>query len=446
MLTTRNTSPSRSAVKRLATLSLVVVHVLVVAASQLLHLWQAADPADAEITSLIWLGAYSLIIILFSYGFGFPEMSDSSQRIRNALVVCFAAPAGFAALQFVTGANRIPRVTFLTSIPLIALANYFLSIFISRRSVLTSTREPVIVIASSNDSNTLRMDQSKHSEVDFFILDTLLPDQPDLVSRVEDRLRISSGILVVDDSLFSNETLVAAIFELHLRGLRVRSMSQFYEEFLGKVSLHHLSSAALLSDIRQRHDRFYRLITRSVDLLVALICVLLMVPLSAIVWVGNKFGNRGSLFFKQTRIGFDNKPFDIIKFRTMKEGSSNTEWTQIADSRITRFGSLLRTTHLDELPQCLNILRGNISLVGPRPEQAHYVEQLAKVLPFYNVRHRVTPGLTGWAQVNYPYGSTEADAFQKLQFELWYIRQQSISLNLKIMVRTIRHLLRRGGR
>jgi lipopolysaccharide/colanic/teichoic acid biosynthesis glycosyltransferase len=432
--------------KRLATLSLIVVHLVVVTISQAIHLVRSSPDTAIEFSNVVWLLTYATIIILFSYGLGFPEMSNSSLRVRNALLVCLAAPTSFAAVQFVTGANRIPRLTFLVSIPLIAVTNYALSIAISKTSVRSSARQPVLVIASQEDSHRLLEDQQKHSEVDFRVIHSIDPSASDPIGQIMLHLDSAAGVIVVEDALLSDEDFTEKIFQLHLQGLRVRSMSQFYEEFLGKVSLKHLSSAALLSDIRQGHDRFYRLVTRFVDLSVASVGLILLVPVTVLVWTGNKIGNKGSLFFRQTRVGFENIPFEIIKFRTMKEGLSNTEWTQLGDDRITRFGRLLRTTHIDELPQCLNILRGDISLVGPRPEQVHYVEYLATNLPFYDVRHRVTPGLTGWAQVNYPYGASESDAFQKLQFEIWYIKQQSISLNLKIMIRTVRHLLRRGGR
>ncbi len=134
------------------------------------------------------------------------------------------------------------------------------------------------------------------------------------------------------------------------------------------------------------------------------------------------------------------------KDRTMVPGASASEWTAPDDPRITRFGAWLRRTHLDELPQAVNILRGELSTVGPRPEQPAYVEELVEKIPFYNLRHLVRPGLTGWAQVKYPYGSTEADAIEKLQYEFYYLRHQGLGLDLRIIGRTIRSVIGRGGR
>ena len=146
------------------------------------------------------------------------------------------------------------------------------------------------------------------------------------------------------------------------------------------------------------------------------------------VVVGDLVGNRGPLFYRQARVGKNGELFRILKFRTMRaapDGAGN-EWTAENDPRITPFGRLLRVSHLDELPQVVNILRGDLSVVGPRPEQPHYVEELREKLPFYDLRHLVRPGLTGWAQVKYGYAGDESDALEKLQYEFFYLRHQTL--------------------
>jgi lipopolysaccharide/colanic/teichoic acid biosynthesis glycosyltransferase len=130
----------------------------------------------------------------------------------------------------------------------------------------------------------------------------------------------------------------------------------------------------------------------------------------------------------------------------MRPGDGPTEWTTEDDPRITRFGRVLRVTHVDELPQVWNMIRGDLSIVGPRPEQPRYVDELTEKIPFYGLRHLVRPGLTGWAQVKYPYGADEIDAMEKLQYEFYYLRHQSLTLDLRIIGRTIRHVLGREGR
>jgi lipopolysaccharide/colanic/teichoic acid biosynthesis glycosyltransferase len=175
---------------------------------------------------------------------------------------------------------------------------------------------------------------------------------------------------------------------------------------------------------------------------------LVLALVTPVVLVTNQFGNQGPLLYRQTRVGKNGEAFSILKFRTMRptpEGLSN-EWTGEDDPRITPVGHVLRRSHLDELPQVVNILRGELSVVGPRPEQPHYVAELSEKLPFYGMRHLVRPGLTGWAQVKYGYAGDERDALEKLQYEFFYLRRQSVGLDLRIVGRTLRSVIGGDGR
>jgi lipopolysaccharide/colanic/teichoic acid biosynthesis glycosyltransferase len=145
-------------------------------------------------------------------------------------------------------------------------------------------------------------------------------------------------------------------------------------------------------------------------------------------------------------VGRNGRLFNIVKFRTMRDDASDGEWTGERDPRVTRFGRWLRRTHIDELPQVVNILRGDLSTVGPRPEQPRYVQELIDKIPFYDLRHRVRPGLTGWAQVKYAYGASDSDAMEKLQYEFFYLRHQSLALDLRILGRTVRSVIGHRGR
>jgi lipopolysaccharide/colanic/teichoic acid biosynthesis glycosyltransferase len=193
-------------------------------------------------------------------------------------------------------------------------------------------------------------------------------------------------------------------------------------------------------------DRYGRM-KRVFDVAVGLAGLVLLVALLPVVLVGNLTANRGPLFFVQDRVGRAGVVFAMYKFRTMRQDPAlPTDWTATSDPRVTRFGKLLRVSHLDELPQVVNILRGDLSLVGPRPEQPRYVEELQAKLPFYNMRHIVRPGLTGWAQVKYGYAGDERDALEKLQYDFHYLRRQSLLFDLRIVVRTVRAVIGRQGR
>jgi lipopolysaccharide/colanic/teichoic acid biosynthesis glycosyltransferase len=253
-------------------------------------------------------------------------------------------------------------------------------------------------------------------------------------------------VVVLDRAAVLDDTIVGQAATLHEAGLRVRTLSVFYDEWLGKLPLSELERMSLMFDVGDLHRIRYGRVKRMVDMLVGAVGLAAMGVVTPVVIVGNLIANRGPLFYFQPRIGRGGREFRIFKFRTMNPGSAVSEWTAEGDRRVTPWGEVLRKTHLDELPQVLNILRGEQSVVGPRPEQPRYVEYLRQKIPFYDLRHMVRPGLTGWAQVKYRYGANELDALEKLQYDFYYLRHQRLSLDIRIIGRTFRSVMGRGGR
>ncbi|RZV51028.1 MAG: exopolysaccharide biosynthesis polyprenyl glycosylphosphotransferase, partial [Pseudomonadales bacterium] len=183
---------------------------------------------------------------------------------------------------------------------------------------------------------------------------------------------------------------------------------------------------------------------RASDVFIALVLLLLTWPLMLIAAIAIVLESGRPVFYQQTRVGLGGKTFSIFKFRSMvvnaeKEGEA--VWATAKDSRVTPVGAVLRNTRIDELPQLWNVLRGDMSFVGPRPERPEFVQGFAETLPFYNERHRVKPGLMGWAQLNYPYGASDEDAEQKLRYDLYYVKNKSLMLDLVIMVQTVQVIL-----
>ncbi len=267
-----------------------------------------------------------------------------------------------------------------------------------------------------------------------------------------DRLRIMVALRDVDQIVLGvgdelSQNLFRGVLGCHDAGVTVRSVADLHEELTGCLLLDQLGASWLMSlPMRGETSRLYRAFKRSVDLVAAVIgltVLTLILPLVATLVV---LDNRGSIFHRQTRVGKYGHTFTLYKLRTMREGSGPTVWTEQGDRRITRVGRLLRRLHLDELPQVWSVLRGDMSLIGPRPEQPHYVEELREQIDFYNTRLTVRPGLTGWAQVNYGYGSGVEGARRKLSFDLFYVKNQSVSLDLLIMVRTVLAVFKLGGR
>lgn len=228
------------------------------------------------------------------------------------------------------------------------------------------------------------------------------------------------------------------------QGVNVVPMPMLYEQISGRIPVEHVGehlwAHVLAPPPHVLSYNFYRLAKRLSDIVLSLIGLLIFLPLFPLLALAIKIDSRGAVFYAQTRLGRSGRPFNIVKLRTMSadaESKSGPRWAQHGDTRITRVGRFLRRSRLDEIPQLVNVLRGEMSIVGPRPERPEFVDMLTVEIPYYRARLAAKPGLTGWAQVCYRYGNTVEDALRKLQYDLYYIRHQSILLDLLIMMRTV---------
>jgi sugar transferase (PEP-CTERM system associated) len=233
-------------------------------------------------------------------------------------------------------------------------------------------------------------------------------------------------------------------------GVTFDHLASVYEEYTGKIALENLRPSWLIFASGFRKTRLLLAQKRVLDLVASAVGLLLAAPLMAIVAVVVKLGSPGPVFYHQRRVGLHGAIFTVHKFRTMRqdaEAVTGPVWSTHNDSRINATGKFLRRTRLDELPQLWNVLRGEMSLVGPRPERPEFVATLTKSIPFYGQRHVLKPGVTGWAQIRYTYGASVEDAIEKLQYDLFYIKNLSIAFDLVIIADTIKTvLLQRGGR
>jgi sugar transferase (PEP-CTERM system associated) len=233
-------------------------------------------------------------------------------------------------------------------------------------------------------------------------------------------------------------------------GVTFDHLASVYEEYTGKIALENLRPSWLIFSEGFGKTRPLLAAKRTLDLLMALVGLIVAAPLMLLVALIVRLGSHGPVFYHQERVGLGGHVFTVHKFRTMQqdaEARTGPMWSQKNDARVTPVGRFLRRTRLDELPQLWNVLRGEMSFVGPRPERPKFVEQLTAEIPFYGQRHVVKPGLTGWAQVRYTYGASVEDAIEKLQYDLYYIKNLSIALDLVIIIDTIKTVvLRRGAR
>jgi exopolysaccharide biosynthesis polyprenyl glycosylphosphotransferase len=228
-------------------------------------------------------------------------------------------------------------------------------------------------------------------------------------------------------------------------GFVIREYTQVYENITQRIPVQYVARDfyRYFPFSRSNQNQLYLLVVRIIEVIISLLGVSLGVLLSPFILIGNLIGNKGKLFYTQERVGKNGKIFKILKFRTMKTNaeSNGAVFAAINDSRVTAFGKFLRKTRIDEFPQFINILKGDMGVIGPRPERPVFVKEIAEVMPFYETRHVIKPGLTGWAQVNYSYGETINDSLIKLQYDLYYIKHRSIFLDINIIFKTISTVL-----
>jgi sugar transferase (PEP-CTERM system associated) len=229
-----------------------------------------------------------------------------------------------------------------------------------------------------------------------------------------------------------------------MSGVRVEDATTTYERLTGKILIDDLKPSWLIFSDGFRASRLTRFVKRMLDLSCSIILAISTAPLMLLTAVAVKLDSAGPALYSQERVGENGRIFKIYKFRSMRsdaEKAGTPLWARDKDDRITRVGRFIRTTRLDELPQLWNVMRGDMSFVGPRPERPFFVEQLAREIPFYLQRHAVKPGLTGWAQVKYQYGSSIEDAMEKLRYDLYYIKHLSVFFDLTIVLDTVKVIL-----
>lgn len=254
--------------------------------------------------------------------------------------------------------------------------------------------------------------------------------------------------VVVSSEVYKSPQLLQALYESLGRGVSFENLSSFYEKLTGKVLIGGIDQAWFLENITNR-TKLYQSISRILDVVLSLVGGVVSLIFYPLIIILILVFSPGPIFYKQRRVGRRGESFNIIKFRTMSinaESETGAIWAQDNDPRVTRIGRFLRSTRLDELPQLWNILRGDMSFVGPRAERPEFHTMLGEKIPFYDARYLVRPGLTGWAQINFRYGSSIEDSAEKLKYDLYYIKNRSILFDFGIMLKTARIALSQAGK
>ena len=279
------------------------------------------------------------------------------------------------------------------------------------------------------------------------------PRIPEAIGKLDDLQAVAaqpwSGIVVALSSP-AHQELVERLLRVRFAGTRVYDLADFYEQHWFKVPVLHTHEGWLLfaHGFELLHNPLGLRLKRMLDVVFALLLLLLGLPVAALVALAIKLESQGPVIFKQERMGLDGRVFRIYKFRSMRADAEQAgpQWAADRDPRVTRVGRLLRAWRLDELPQLVNVLRGQMSFIGPRPERPVFNDVLEHQIPYYDLRHLVRPGITGWAQVMYPYGASIEDAREKLQYDLYYIKNYSLMMDMAILLKTLRVVLLGRGR
>jgi lipopolysaccharide/colanic/teichoic acid biosynthesis glycosyltransferase len=259
--------------------------------------------------------------------------------------------------------------------------------------------------------------------------------------------RLGNGPLVVTGQALHDPHTADKLTELALAGVRLLRLRDYYERKLRRVMLDDLDDTWFLFDRPLRRRPVYSTLKAAVDLAAGLVGSLLAVLVAPLIWLLYRFEDGGPLFYRQERIGLHGRPFGMWKFRTMQVDaeSNGPVWASVNDERVTRLGRLLRSTHLDELPQFFNVLRREMSLIGPRPERPAFVRLLGRAIPYFDRRHLMRPGVTGWAVIRFGYSDSVRDKWIIHEYDLYYLKHRSLLLDLEIALRTVLVMLTRKG-
>ena len=398
----------------------------------------------------------SVVLILFILdAYSLRKLPEIYLHQIPILVIGLASSALVVSLIFFFFRNPVPRAVFLlfycfSAVLIVAFR------LVSHRRALSSVYWKVLIVGSYERSREVaRLIKARkylHSRVVGYVFDAPggdgeevphLGDHFDLVQLV-DRHNINHVILA---GHYLSESAMRSLLKCMQKKIKVSDFRKMIEDITGKVPIEHLTDNWFVVQLSDTDKRYFWYCKRSYDIVVSLFGLLLALPILALAALLIKLDSKGRVLYSQQRIGRGNVPFRVWKLRTMVTDAdkNNVHWTLDKDDRITRVGRLLRKMHIDELPQLYNILTGEMSLIGPRPEAARLVELYTREIPYYVERHMVTPGITGWAQINHPYGNSIDDTCEKLRYDFYYIKNRSIALDLTIFLRTIRTVLTGNG-
>jgi sugar transferase (PEP-CTERM system associated) len=412
----------------------------------------------------VGIGHIALITALFTLCFYYNELYDlTTVHSKSELFVRFLQAIGATAIILAVLTALFPALTIGGSIFLTSLGLLLVGLPSVRLGFVRLTRDPhleerVVILGTGVRARALAHHIGSQHEFAYRVVGfvdefpgTRTGGDPMVIgSRTEllhlvNQHRVDRIVVCLSDRRGSLP--VDDLLQAKLSGVRVEDAATLYERITGKILIDDIRPSWLIFSDGFHASRLTRAVKRGFDIVVACVGLLLAAPLMALTALAVRLDSRGPVLYCQERVGKDGRPFTLCKFRSMRTDAEQGTpmWAKEKDDRVTRVGRFIRLTRLDELPQLWSVLRGDMSCVGPRPERPFFVEQLAADIPFYSTRHVVRPGVTGWAQVKYRYGSSVEDSAEKLRYDLYYIKHQSLVFDLTILLDTVKVVLFRQG-
>jgi sugar transferase (PEP-CTERM system associated) len=412
---------------------------------------------DADVTPTLWKIAFvtGLCLVCFYYNdlYDLNVVNSSRELLIRLLQAAGAASILIALLYLAAPSLALGHRIFVSSLVIFLIAIVAWRLVFQRFAYSAPLEERVLIIGTGPIARMIAREMQNRHEFGYRVVgfvderhggtlfERSVIGTAEDIPRLVQTLQVDRIVVGVSDrrgSLPTSELMAAK-----LSGTRVEDSTTAYERLTGKILVDNLKPSWLIFSDGFAVSRPTRILKRAADLVLASVAFLVAAPFMVLTALAVYLDSEGGILYRQERVGENGKLFTLFKFRSMRvDAESGTPvWAQDGDERVTRVGRIIRTTRLDELPQLWNVIRGDMSFVGPRPERPYFVEQLTSEIPFYQQRHAVKPGITGWAQVKYRYGASLEDATEKLRYDLYYIKHASIALDLSIVFDTVKVIL-----
>ncbi len=400
---------------------------------------------------LFWAVIFSW---MFVFGLYRKDSVTSGTIFVPRLIVSFVVSYSVLALLFYS----FPLLVIWRAIMVVAVPIAFVSLIVLRRFLKDALNSDVLkrrVVVLGCGEQALRIYELQGKEFASFYCVGFIPIFGEETKLPHDLEFLSENNFVADLQAHGAEILVIAtenhtefptreLVESRLKGIRILNYQSFYSKETGRVDLDYLRPGWFFVEQGFQTNAIHRGLKRASDLIMGLLIAFCFMPVFVLISLAILLEDRGPVVYRQRRVGLSGKPFEMLKFRSMcldAEADGEPIWSNGDDPRVTTVGKIIRHLRFDELPQVWNILRGDMSFVGPRPERPQFVSQISRGHPYFPDRHAVKPGLTGWAQVNFPYASSEADAARKLELDLYYVKYGNILMDIVIILQTARVML-----